>query len=93
MQNISNQQLMNLLVNPQVKLIDVQTQQDFQIAHLSGSINIPLEVFSHRISQMIKDKNTPIIVYCQKGVRSMVAADILMQKGYRQVYNLKEGFE
>ena len=93
MKNLSYQQVIDLLGNHHIILVDVQTKQDYQIAHISRSINIPLEEIAHKINEIIIDKNTPIIVCCQKGIRSLVAADILTQKGYQNVYNLKDGFE
>ena len=37
------------------------------------------------------DKSKPVLVYCKVGGRSAQAADVLVQKGFTQVYNLKGG--
>lgn len=45
------------------------------------------------ISRIGADKDTPIFLICRSGVRSAAAAKILIAAGYRQVWNLVEGFE
>ncbi len=91
MKNLSYQQMVDFLATHEVILIDVQTRRDYEKAHLPGSINLPLEIFDTQIERVVEDKEKPIFVYCQKGVRSLVAVDILMQKGYRKIYHLKDG--
>jgi len=34
------------------------------------------------------DKNNPIIVYCRSGVRSNRAANILIENGFSEVYDM-----
>ena len=39
------------------------------------------------------DKALPILAICRSGVRSLSAAELLEREGFRQLYNVIEGFE
>ena len=38
------------------------------------------------------DKKTPIYLYCRSGNRSKKSADILIEMGFSEIYDLKGGF-
>lgn len=66
-------------------IIDVRTPQEFASGNIIGSINIPLNALSHRLSSINKKK--PVIVYCASGGRSASAKMILERNGFAEVYN------
>ncbi|WAM34268.1 FAD-dependent oxidoreductase [Caldicellulosiruptor morganii] len=70
-------------------VLDVRTPEQYQKKHIKGAINIPLEMIYQNMNQLPKDK--PIIVYCNSGVSSNIAQNILQQNGFRKVYNLSGG--
>ena len=74
-------------------LIDVRSQREFQEEHLANAINIPLLDIKKKIKMHVKDKNKKLLIYCQSGIRSAKAVQILESLGYLQVYNLKGGLE
>ena len=65
-------------------LIDVRTPQEFASGHISGAINIPVSDVSNRISEF-GDKSKPVVIYCQSGTRSAMAALVLRWNGYTVV--------
>lgn len=65
-------------------LIDVRTKEEYESGHIKGSINIPLDI----IKSVNYDKDKVLIVYCRSGRRSKMAADILLELGYKNVYDL-----
>jgi rhodanese-related sulfurtransferase len=75
--------------NPQ--LIDVRTPGEFEQGHLKGALNYDINGsdFENQLSKL--DKNKSVLVYCLSGGRSSSAADILEEKGFLEVYNLKGG--
>lgn len=78
----------NELVNiPTAVLIDVRTPQEYKEGHIPKSINIPLQKIE-TIDKTIKDKDTPLYVYCKSGNRSNQACSILKQNGYTNVENI-----
>lgn len=68
-------------------LIDVRSPMEFQSGHVAGAFNLPLETVAARIEQIVPDKSTPIVMYCQAGGRSAMACSILQQLGYNCVAN------
>lgn len=71
-------------------LLDVRTEAEFKKGTLKNAVNIPLDSLRERLDEL--DKNKPVYVFCQVGFRGYVASRILMQKGFREVYNLSGGY-
>src|SRR5688572_27736158 len=67
-------------------ILDVRTKGEYSAGHINGSINIPLDSLSSNLTRL-KDKNKPIITCCASGMRSASAKNILLSKGYKEVYN------
>lgn len=70
-------------------VLDVRTRDQYKIKHIKGAVNIPLEMLQNKMNLLPKDKQ--IIVYCNSGVSSNIAQNILQQNGFRKVYNLSGG--
>lgn len=71
-------------------LVDVRTEQEFHQSHLENSLNIPLNDIESRLNEI--DKSSTLILICQSGKRSLVAAQKLKATHpERQVYNLTGG--
>lgn len=72
-------------VKPAV-VIDVRTPEEFAAGHVEGAVNIPYEQIGSGIAGL-KDlgKDSRILVYCQTGRRSAIAAEALGKLGYRSV--------
>ena len=66
-------------------LLDVRTQQEYDLGHIPGAIVIPNEVISEQAENKLKDKNQLILVYCRSGRRSKEAAQKLCDLGYTNV--------
>ncbi len=73
------------------QLIDVREPDEFAAGHILGARNIPLTQLRMRMKELRKDQ--PIYLYCQSGLRSGRAAQMLYRKGYRDLYHLKGGFK
>ncbi len=48
----------------------------------------PKETFAARAQQAIPDRNAPIIVYCNSGITSATAADMMSKAGFTRVFVL-----
>ncbi len=73
------------------QLIDVREQKEFDGGHILGARNIPSTQLKMRMKELRKDK--PVYLYCQSGMRSTRAAQMLYKKGYRELYQLEGGFK
>jgi rhodanese-related sulfurtransferase len=74
------------LVAEGATLIDVRSAGEFASGHVDGAKNIPVDTIGTRLGEIPKDK--PVVVYCQSGVRSARAAQVLRTKGYVAVHDL-----
>ena len=75
-----------LLTTSSTSIIDVRSHMEFEMEHIEGAKNIPVNEISFRLDE-IKELSKPIVVYCQSGARSAMAASILQQAGFNEVYN------
>lgn len=73
------------------QLIDVREGNEFEAGHILGARNIPLTQLKTRQQELRKDK--PVYLYCQSGMRSGRAAQMLHRQGYHELYQLKGGFK
>jgi len=73
------------LVKNGASIIDVRTPGEYQIGHIKGSINIPLQSLNSNIARIKKDK--PVITCCASGMRSASAKSILLSNGFAEVHN------
>lgn len=73
-------------------LIDVRTSSEYNQGNIEGSKNYDFlnGDFQNQIKTM--DKNTPIYVYCAVGGRSGKAAQLLKNEGFKQIIDLKGGY-
>lgn len=70
-------------------LIDARTQAQFEKDHISAARNIPHAELRSAAENL--DKETVTITYCNKGVTGNAAQNILINKGFKKVYNLSGG--
>jgi len=68
-------------------LIDVRSPNEYKFSHLSDAILLTLNQISEKIMEVVPDKSSAIIVYCQSGIRSGIAKAQLNRLGYSQVFN------
>lgn len=74
-----------------VFLLDVREPHEFSLAKIDGSVLIPLGQLPNSLDQL--DKNSEIVAYCHKGMRSADAVGFLLQQGFPNVKNLIGGIE
>jgi rhodanese-related sulfurtransferase len=73
-------------------VLDVREANDHAHSRIEGSINIPRGVLELEIEDTVPDREKTIVTYCGGGGRSALAADVLQQMGYRNVYSLRGGY-
>lgn len=72
-------------------LIDYRTKSSYQQEHFKGAINIPVGEIETNQRLLPRDKNRPIVVYCNTGITSMWGAKELVDMGYTNVSVVLEG--
>jgi sulfur-carrier protein adenylyltransferase/sulfurtransferase len=76
-----------------VVVIDVRDPDEYRDGHIEEAPNISLGFLEFRVASAVTEPSTPIVLYCQTGLRSMLAARALHELGYQNVINLKGGYQ
>ncbi|MEP6508000.1 MAG: MBL fold metallo-hydrolase, partial [Gemmatimonadales bacterium] len=69
--------------------LDVRTRAEYNDGHIPGALNIPLPELQSRLDEV---PDGDIVVQCQHGSRSVIAASILQREGRSGVMNMPGGF-
>lgn len=72
-----------------ITIIDARVPHQYEQAHVDGAINMPHDKIRTEIDSLDKEKTT--VTYCNKGVTGNAAQNILLNKGFKKVYNLSGG--
>jgi CoA-disulfide reductase len=72
-------------------LLDVRTPEEFALGTIDGAVNVTVDDFRQKLSEIPRNKN--IYIFCQVGIRGYLACRILMQNGYPDVRNLSGGYK
>ena len=76
-----------------VLLIDTREDNEWQAGRATGSIHLGKGIIERDIEAQVPDKTTELILYCGGGFRSALAADVLQQMGYTNVFSLAGGWK
>ncbi|HVQ76920.1 MAG TPA: molybdopterin-synthase adenylyltransferase MoeB [Candidatus Binatia bacterium] len=74
-------------------LIDVRDPDEYRDGYIEPATNISRGFLEFRVGNAAPEPATPIVLYCQSGLRSMLAARQLTELGYENVVNLRGGFQ
>lgn len=75
-----------------VVVLDVRTIDEFNSGHIEGAKQLDYyETDSFNASIDALDKNVTYLLYCRSGGRSGTTYDMMVQKGFKNVYNLEGG--
>jgi rhodanese-related sulfurtransferase len=91
LEGISREELRQRLQEGGMTLLDVRSPQEFDLGHLPGAINIPVEELEQRLAELPAGQE--LVAYCRGPycVLSHNAAALLRAKGFR-VRRLDDGF-
>ena len=79
--------------NPEAKLIDVREDNEWNASHAAGAIHLGKGIIERDIEATVPDKTTELILYCGGGFRSALAADVLQEMGYTNVFSMAGGWK
>ncbi|MHA1194734.1 MAG: rhodanese-like domain-containing protein [Promethearchaeota archaeon] len=72
-------------------LLDVRTPEEYEVGTIEGAINISDLEIRNRIKELPRNKN--IYVFCEVGFRGYIVTQSLLQKGFKEVFNLSGGYK
>lgn len=91
--SLTTAEAINLINRDHAIVIDVRNDAEFASGHIVDARNIPLDKLAERLNELAKFKDKPVLVNCQRGMRSAKACDILRKAEFTKVNNLAGGID
>ncbi len=89
--HLSPERVESMARSGQALIVDVREGSEYRSGHIPRSKHISLGQLLQRLREVPKDKT--VVVVCRSGSRSSRAAELLMEAGYRNVYNMSGGMQ
>jgi glyoxylase-like metal-dependent hydrolase (beta-lactamase superfamily II)/rhodanese-related sulfurtransferase len=70
-------------------VVDVRNEKEWAAGHIPGSVNLPLNHLRDRAPEIAE--NRPVVVHCEGGYRSAIAASVLARQGRPDVLDMVGG--
>ena len=87
--NINSEQLWNMLQKKDFVLINVHIPYEGELPQTD--LFIPYTAIDQNIEKLPEDKAARVVLYCRSGRMSAIASETMVNMGYTNVWNLKEG--
>ena len=84
-------ELADQIASGDVNVVDVRGAAEWEAGHLPGVPNVPVGYLAERLAELPADR--PLVVHCQGGARSAIAASLLQAQGVQSVVNLTGGYQ
>ncbi len=73
------------------QVVDVRTAGEFQLGHIDGAINVPLDQLSSQAESW--DRKATYVVYCATGARSATAVETMKSMGFENIRHFNAGIQ
>lgn len=73
------------------KIVDVRKESEYKSEHVIGVMNAPLDSVNESMKKILSEEKH--YIHCAGGYRSMIFISILQSRGYRNLVDVKGGFE
>jgi len=77
-----------------IQLVDVRRTAEYKKGFIGNAMHINVlkeKSFKEKVSEL--DKEKPIYIYCHAGGRSKKASTILLELGFKEVYDFSPGYK
>ncbi len=89
---LTNKQFKKKAKKENVIILDVRTPEEFKEGHIQNAVLMDYKQTDNFMKHVqTLDSTKTYLLYCRSGKRSYNAAIILKEKGFKQVFDLKEG--
>ncbi len=69
-------------------VVDICGADEFAAGHVVGAKHVPLDQLEAKLSGMVKNKATPLVLVCASGMRSKRALAVAKKLGFENVRSL-----
>jgi len=90
---VGSAQATQLLNRQDAVLLDVREPKEYEGGRLPHAIHIPLSQLDARATELAKLAARPIVIYCNTGNRSRMAASKVGKVGFKDIYSLDGGID
>ena len=84
---------MDIKFDENLLVLDVRKELEYDVEHLSESMNIPLENLIDPASMTDLEENFNIYIHCAGGYRSVIASSLIKRQGIHNIRNIAGGFD
>jgi sulfur-carrier protein adenylyltransferase/sulfurtransferase len=74
-------------------LVDVREASEWEQGYITGAHHVAKSYVEQDIESVAPDRDTPVILYCAGGIRSLFAGQTLAAMGYNDVASMSGGFQ
>lgn len=90
-ETIRTNDILKYIEKPNTVIVDLRTSHEFRRGHIPSAINIPYEELNEHIRILCEYQD--IVLYCERGNISLLAARDLSKQGFQDVKNLYGGMK
>jgi molybdopterin/thiamine biosynthesis adenylyltransferase/rhodanese-related sulfurtransferase len=73
--------------------LDIREPGELSMGYIKGSVFIRGDELEMQARHLLPDKESPVVLYCDSGIRSLLTAQTLKEMGYRDVRTLAGGIK
>ncbi len=77
--------------NKNAEILDVRKPGEYEAEHLKDARNFPLDFINEYMKDLDKEKT--YFLHCKSGYRSMITQSILRKNGFKNLVDIRGGFE
>lgn len=82
-----------------ILILDVREPYEYEAMHIEGSLNVPRGIletaceydYEETVPDLVESRDRDVVVVCRSGNRSIFAADVMQDLGFKKVSSLKTG--
>lgn len=78
--------------DPNLEVLDVRKETEFQASHVKGATNVPLHTLTDVVNIAMVETDRNLYIHCAGGYRSVIAASLLKRQGFHNLRNILGGF-
>ncbi len=75
-----------------VVLLDIREREATTLGYIKGATHVPENVLQMHAENLVPEKETPVLLYCGTGIRSLLTAKTLKDLGYKDVRSIMGGY-
>lgn len=89
--SLNANEAVQLINREKAVVVDVCGADEFKAGHVAGAKNLPLDELESKLSGVVKNKATPVILVCASGARSKRAVAVAKKLGFENAHSLSGG--